>query len=357
MKDKITMFCDFLRDKYKSDCIQLNTAILTELNIDEKLKSLDDESSLKKFFEAISGDLMPMSKIEDYINEHYPDYGVTGTAVTNFRKYGFLKKHLIPISKKRFVIFKQSIDSIFNSNLIDLTPDDFFQALKFSIEMLEKVENYQVRFGTFFDSIARRNGTALNYIERHLVGKLGETATIKHINKILESKGSIFEVENSFNSTQVEAADIVNLRNKKNRVIVNAGKKVQIKTATGLNSVVLKEDRSKIQSATFGVDYCSFAQLLNSPLVFLVDLVSKLGKQYSGQLINSSTDFLRNINVNIGLLVITARVSGFIQTTNMTLINKGANLPPLGEITSDSYYAYISDLETDYAILAAKLVP
>ncbi len=128
----------------------------------------------------------------------------------------------------------------------------------------------------FFDKIAKRKGSTLNYIERNIIGKLGELAVVKLINNEFEKLNCDFFVENSLSTEQVEAADIVQLKNKHD-VIVTANKRVQIKTSKGLNSVVLKEDRSKLESSTFGVDYCVLAQLLGDPLAFFIDFICEMG--------------------------------------------------------------------------------
>lgn len=298
---------------------------------------------------------LPKDAIFDYISHLYKDYGVTNTAVNNMLKYGFLRDQTKTIGKKICVLNTQ-IDKIFSTNIVNLDTDDFFKSLVFAIKMLEKVENFHPRFGTFFDKIAKRNGTALNYLERHMVGKLGETGTVKHINNLLKQSGSKLAVENSFDTTQVESADIVFVRNSKTKVLVNAGKRIQIKCSAGLNGVVLKEDKYKLDGETFNVDYCAFAQLLNSPFVFLTDYLTKLAHRFKET--DDSAEILMNVakEIDKDLLQTTVKLCGFIARSKMKIIEKGKNLLPLGEVSSDSYFAYVADLETDYTILAKELV-
>jgi hypothetical protein len=293
--------------------------------------------------------------IFDYISQYYKDYGVTKTAVSNMLKYGFLRDHCETIKNIIYVLNNQ-IDNIFSTNIISLDTDDFFKSLVFGIKMLEKVENFHPRFGTFYDKIAKRNGTALNYLERHMVGKLGETGTVKYINNLLKQSGSKLEVENSFDTTQVESADIVFVRNSKSKVLVNAGKRIQIKCSSGLNGVILKEDKYKLDSETFNVDYCAFAQLLNSPFVFLIDYLTKLAHKFIDGI--GSDEILANIakEIDKDLLKPTVKLCGYIARSKMKIIEKGKTLTPLGEVSSDSYYAYVADLETDYSTLAQELI-
>lgn len=294
-------------------------------------------------------------ELKDYIKSKYKDFAVTDTTLKNFLKYGYLRDNYTSVSRKK-IINKEAVDKIFNENIILLDAKDYFEALNFSIKMLHKVENVSIRFGTFFDKIAKRNGTVLNYIERHMTGKLGETATIKLINNILLNEGSKFKVENSFNTNQVEAADIVQLRDNRG-VIVNASSKVQIKTSAGLNSVVLKEDKTKLESETFGVDYCVFVQLLCNPLNFLVEVLQKINDQFITKGQDSLSDILSSIDINNNSILIPTKIAGYISVDDMLLIEKGEKLQPLGEVNTDSYYSYVADLRSDFDNLASKISP
>lgn len=334
---------------------------LSEENIDffgvkEELLLCKDENAIYKVAQEICNNyLTGEDELKAYVKGNYKDFAVTDTTLKNFIKYGYLRDKYTSAGTKKIII-KSAVDEIFNDHIILLDAQDYFEALDFSLKMLDKVENLSLRFGTFFDKIAKRNGTALNYIERHITGKLGETATIKLINNKLEGLGSKFIVENSFKTDQVEAADIVQLRDNKG-VIVNAGSKVQIKTATGLNSVVLKEDKTKLESDTFGVDYCVFVQLLNSPLNFLIELLKKVNEQFIVDRDVSLTNILNKINIGNNSIVMSAKIAGFIHVNDMSVVEKGDKLQPLGEVTSDSYYSYVGDLRRDFDYLAKQLLP
>jgi hypothetical protein len=95
---------------------------------------------------------------------------------------------------------------------------------------------------------------------------------------------------------------------------------------------------------------------LNSPFVFITDYIAKLARKFKEGI--AIEEILLNAAKEIDkeLLKTTVKLCGYIARSKMKIIDKGKNLAPLGEVSSDSYYAYVADLETDYSVLANELV-
>ena len=358
MKKKLYKFTESFNEAHDGASINFNENKLDSLNILEDIKQIDDIEQIGQIAYSFGQNLIHKNDILKYINDKHGDYDISSSGIENIRKYSYIANTGYRIGRSPYYD-KRDIDQIFSQNIIQLDLYDYFQTLNFSIKMLQKIQdNHNVRFGTFFDKIAKRKGSVLNYIERHIVGKIGELAVIKIVNQEIEKLGHNFTVENSFNTEQVEAADIVQLKSRDN-VIVNANKRVQIKTAQGLNSVVLKEDVSKLNSQTFGVDYCAFAQVLGDPLAFFIDFIYKMGVGYNpdSHVEEYLSEFLQSHEFATELLRIKVKVAGFIGVEEMKSIKKDEQLPPLGPASGDSYYSYVHELERDFSILAKDILP
>ena len=78
----------------------------------------------------------------------------------------------------------------------------------------------------------------------------------------------------------------------------------------------MKEDKYKLDGETFNVDYCAFAQLLNSPFVFLIDYLTKLAHKFKDGI--GSDEILANVakEIDKDLLKTTVKLCGYIARSN-----------------------------------------
>ena len=208
---------EILRDKWKSLSDQkcsFNDKFL------KKLKKYDDvmNATTKEELHQIVDNLHRTIWIKDkLLLDIFKSEGISiagqtienETALDNHLKYGYFKDAVVEVSPKISVILQEKIKSkceLISSHVVTLDSTDYFEALEFSIGMFQKmVVNNATGYGTQYDKLASRNGTDMNYLERHMIGKLGEKAVIKYCNQ-LYGTGTIVNVSNSLSSP--DAADI-----------------------------------------------------------------------------------------------------------------------------------------------------
>ena len=131
---------------------------------------------------------------------------------------------------------------------------------------------------------------------------------------------------------------------------------MQVKTATGLNTVVLKEMKSKVESQTFSADFFVFVQLLRVPLGFILGILREAVEQIGAVDENTGASSL-DITMSLPTtdLGVKAKVAGFIDSNSLKEISEGETLKPLGTVSCDAHYAYVADLTSDFHTLAGLL--
>jgi transcriptional regulator with XRE-family HTH domain len=355
--NKLKVFNQALKTHLGVERFILNEENLSFLGVLDDLHSCTEKEQISTLAVEVGRNiLVGEDAVRQYIDELYPGYVMTKNGVANLVSYGCLRgKHTK--AGRRLVVKKTDIDEACTENVVDLTAQDLIRSLDFGIRMLEKQEDEDQgsEFGSKYDQIAGRLGSFLNYLERWVNGKLGEIATARLLNAILSDMGSPLSVEVSFDPNQVEASDLFQLRDR-NQVIVPPGARVQVKTATGLNTVVLKEMKSKVESQTFSADFFVFVQLLRVPLGFILGILREAVEQIGAVDENTGASSL-DITMSLPTtdLGVKAKVAGFIDSNSLKEISEGETLKPLGTVSCDAHYAYVADLTSDFHTLAGLL--
>ena len=340
--------------------LNLNYDDLSVLGCLAQLQAIP-ESEAYSYGKEVGSTFILKNNILSYILDKQPDFQISESALSNIIKYSYLYNKELTIRRRK--IFNLSdINEMLEKDVVILDIKDYLEGLSFSIKMYQKIQSKEkIRYGTFYDAVARRSGTVINYLERHMIGKLGEAAIIKLLNNEYSNMRQPYSLSMSYNTENPDAVDIVSMKNSKG-LIVNTHKKVQIKASTGLKSCILKENESKLISNDFSVDYCVFSQVLIDPFAFFIDLIINMGSSidtsFDGNLENSISDFFNSVQLKYEYLKVPVKIAGYIPVTEMTLAKPPKTIPPLtGPLTASSYYSHVKDLRTDFKSLADDLIP